>query len=351
IGNVVLRQNDREVGFRYWYRTAVGAVNDGNGCAPVALTGNAPVAQAPGGLFLAETHGGQVGGHGVHRLGGRKAVVLARIYSAARLLVGIRFLPGLGGIFLVFDTDYLLDGQTVLLGESEVSLIMGGYAHHGTIAIAHEHVVAHPNFHRFARQRMSDVQTCGHAFLFARGQFSLCGTAQFAGFDKGGQFRIADCRVSGQRMFRRHGTEGHTHDGVSARGEDIHAPVLNELAFGIADVVGEGETDPFALADPVFRHQADALWATFQPSLRMLEQLVGVVSDAQVVAGSFALFDKRAGTPAPTVYHLLVGKHGLVDWVPVHDLRLAVGDALFQHLDEQPLVPLVVLGIASAHLA
>jgi len=55
--------------------------------------------------------------------------------------------------------------------------------------------------------------------------------------------------------------------------------------------------------------------------------------------------------PAAAVCGLFVGQHGLVDRVPVDDLGLAVGDALFEHLQEQPLVPLVILRIAGAHFA
>ena len=44
--------------------------------------------------------------------------------------------------------------------------------------------------------------------------------------------------------------------------------------------------------------------------------------------------------------HLLVGEHGLVVGAPVHPAGLAVREALLVQLEEQPLVPLVVLGVA-----
>ena len=49
-----------------------------------------------------------------------------------------------------------------------------------------------------------------------------------------------------------------------------------------------------------------------------VEQLVGVLRDAQVVHRDLALLDRRAGAPAAPVDHLLVGEHGLVDRIPVH---------------------------------
>ena len=72
------------------------------------------------------------------------------------------------------------------------------------------------------------------------------------------------------------------------------------------------------------------------------EELLGVVGDPEVVTRDLALLDHRAGAPAAAVDHLLVGEHGLVDRVPVDDLRLAIGDAALEHAQEQPLVPLVV---------
>ena len=81
-----------------------------------------------------------------------------------------------------------------------------------------------------------------------------------------------------------------------------------------------------------------------------LEQFRRVPGDGEVVAGDFALLDQGAGAPAAPVDHLFVGEHGLVDRVPVDDLGLPVSDALFQHLEEQPLVPFVVLGLAGRSL-
>lgn len=51
------------------------------------------------------------------------------------------------------------------------------------------------------------------------------------------------------------------------------------------------------------------------------------------------------------VNDLLIGQHGLIDWIPVDDLCFAVGDAFIEHFQEKPLVPLVVIGIAGGNLA
>ncbi|MNI30752.1 hypothetical protein D3C73_846100 [compost metagenome] len=198
---------------------------------------------------------------------------------------------------------------------------------------------------------MRNGKTRAHAFFFARGHFGLGRAAQLALFDEGGQLRVVARGVRGQGVFGRHGAERHAHDRVGAGGEDVQLAVLDQLAILAGDLVREGETQAFGLADPVFLHQAHALGPAGQVVLDGAQQFVGVVGDAQVVAGDFALFNQRARPPATAVDDLFVGQHGLVDRVPVDDLGLAVGHALFQHFQEQPLVPLVVLGIAGAHFA
>ncbi len=143
--------------------------------------------------------------------------------------------------------------------------------------------------------------------------------------------------MRGQRVLGRHGAEGDAHDGVCAGGKDVQAAVLYQLAVGIVDVVREGKAQAFALADPVFLHQAHAVGPAGErglgvADLHVVEQFLRVVGDLEVVAGDFAFFYQCAGAPAAPVNHLLVGQHGLVYRVPVHHLRFAVGNAFFQHL-------------------
>ncbi len=144
--------------------------------------------------------------------------------------------------------------------------------------------------------------------------------------------------------------EGDAHDGVRARGEDVHPAVTDRLAVGAADVVRKGESHPVALADPVGLHRAHALGPARHPG-QVVEQLVGVVGDPQVVHRDLALLDRCARAPAASVDHLLVREHRLVDRVPVDHAGLLVGDPLLQHPEEEPLVPLVVRGVAGREFA
>jgi hypothetical protein len=52
-----------------------------------------------------------------------------------------------------------------------------------------------------------------------------------------------------------------------------------------------------------------------------------------------------------SVDHLLVREHGLVVRAPVDDRALAVGEARLEELEEEPLRPVVVVGLGGRELA
>src|SRR5690606_11029378 len=342
VGNEVVGQHDGQVLLGHRHGAAVGAVDDGDGGAPIPLARDAPVAQAPGGLLFAQALRGEIRGDGVDRLAVRQAVIFARVDRAANLLVGIPVLPGVGGVRLSFDADDLPDGQLVLAGKGEIAFVVRRHTHDGAVAVAHEHVVAHPDIDGLARDGMRDGKARGHAGFLARGNFGFGGAADLALLDVFCKRGVVAGGMRGQRMLGRHGAERDTHDRVRAGGEYVELAILDELSVGAGDGVRERKAHALGFAYPVFLHDAHAFGPARQPRLDLVEQFVGVIGDAQVVAGDFTLFDRGARAPAAAVDDLLVGKDGLVDRVPVDHLGLAVGDAFFEHLQEQPLVPFVV---------
>ena len=181
---------------------------------------------------------------------------------------------------------------------------------------------------------MRDKQPGRHAGFFPQSELRLRGPALFAFLNERGELWIAFRRMLGDRMFRRDGAKCHAHDGVGAGGEHVHPALLDWLAVAAGDLVRKRKAHAFALAYPVFLHQSHALGPAGQLVGDRVEQLVGVLRDGKVIAGNFALFHRRAGAPAAPVDDLLVGEYGLVDWVPVHNLGLAVGNTLFQHFQE-----------------
>ena len=347
IGNAIHGQNHGKVVLGYWHRAMLFAMDDGNGRTPVALAAHPPVAQTPGGFLLTQAFGGQSLGHSVHRFFVRHTTENIGIDSHTTLLVAVPVLPLAVVVGQAIDVHDVVDREIVFFGKCKVALVVRGHAHHGAIAIAHQHVVAHPNIDWAAGQWVGHLQARGHAQLFLDGQLGFRGATGFAFFNERCQTQIRLGRMHCQRMFGCNGAKSHAHDGVRPGGEHVHAAVIDERATAIADVVRERKTHTFALADPVLLHQAHAIGPSIErrlvvAQLHMVQQLLGVVGDLQVITRDFALFYRRAGAPALAVNHLLISQHGLVHRVPIHHLGLAVGNALFQHFQKQPLVPLVV---------
>ena len=106
----------------------------------------------------------------------------------------------------------------------------------------------------------------------------------------------------------------------------------------------------FGPADPVPLHHQDLLGPVAEP-VRCFQQLVGVLRDAEEPLLQVARGHHRAAAPAFAVDDLLVGEHGLAARTPVDVRALAIRQVALEHLQEQPLVPAVVLRLAGGQLA
>ena len=200
----VLGQHDRQLVVRHRHVAAGLAVDDRDRAAPVALARNAPVAQAELDLLVAEVLGGEVGGDGVDGGFVAEAVVFAGIDQLAALLVGVPLGPGfVAERGFAVDGDDLLDRQVVLQGEGEIALVVRRHGHHGAVAVAHQHVVADPDFDLFAGQRMGDVDAGRHALLFHRRDVGFGDAALLAFLDESGQFRVVGRSTASPADVRR----------------------------------------------------------------------------------------------------------------------------------------------------
>jgi hypothetical protein len=312
--------------------------------APVALAGDAPVAQAPCRLLLAEALRGEVGGDRLDGASAVEAVVGAGRDAAALGLVAVPVVPHRGGIRLPVHVDHLPDLEAVAPREVEVALVVRRHAHHGALAVAHQHVVADPHRHFRAGERMRHGESRGHALLLHRGEVRLHHAALLALLDEGSERRIAGGGMRGERMLGSHGAEGDAHQRVGARGEHL------QLAGLAVERVGERDVHALAAADPVGLHQPHALRPAGQ-TVERVEQLGRELRDPHVVHRDLALLDHGARAPAAAVDHLFVREDRLVHGVPVHRAGLAIHDALLEHPQEQPLVPAVVVGAAGGEFA
>ena len=357
VGYQIVWQHHRQLVIRHRDRTAVGAVDDRDRRAPIALARDAPVAQPVLDALAAQAPGGQIGGD---RIDGRlvaQPVEGAGIHAHAIRLV---FVPGLPvlvgkGVFArarsAASRHDLTDRQAVLAGKGEVAFVVCRHAHDRAVAVAHQHIVADPDFERIAGDRMVDEKPGGDALFFHRGHVGFHHRALARGLDEGGNRLVGGGGKTCQRMLGCHRDEGHPHDRVGTGGKDMQLAVADRLALAVAQGMRKGKANPDRAADPVGLHDLDPLGPAVEIVLDLIEQLVGIVGDLEVIAWDFSLFDHCTGAPAAPVDDLLVGQHRLIDRIPVDGLRLAIGDAALEHAQEQPLVPLVIGRIAGGHLA
>jgi hypothetical protein len=216
------------------------------------------------------------------------------------------------------------------------------HGHHCAFAVAHQHIVGHPHRQLFAVERMCYEATGGHALLFHHSQISFGHAAMFAFLDEGSEFGIALRRLGCQRMLGGHGYIGRAHQGIGASSE--------HLQHTITAFIGEMDFSTEAFADPVLLHGAHLLRPPGQ-GVEASKQFLGISSDLHKVHWDIAFFHQRAGAPAASVDHLLVGQHGVVYRIPVHRRRLFVDQPFLEQLGEQPLFPLVVIRLAGCDFA
>jgi hypothetical protein len=97
-------------------------------------------------------------------------------------------------------------------------------------------------------------------------------------------------------------------------------------------------------------HQSHALGPSIEPGER-IEQFVAVAGDAQEPLRQQAFLDNRAGAPAATLDHLLVGENRMVDRVPIDPRLTAIGEVLRQEVEEHLLLVPVIFRMARGDLA
>ena len=323
-------------------------MDERDGTTPVALARDAPVAQAILGALAAESAFFQGGGDCVNCGLEREAGELPGVDGEA--VFGVGRIPGRLHTLVgpCHGAHHGRDAQVVLRRELEVALVVGGHAHDRALAVAHEHVVGDPDPDGLCGEGVQHVQPRVQALLLLGGGIGFHHAAAAAFVDEGRKPGVAGGGGERDRVLGGDGEKGGAEQRVRPRGEHLQRPVRGHRLAGIGGV-GEGDFAALAAADPVGLHDLHPLRPP-RELLKIAEELVGVAGDVQVIHRDLALFHESPRAPAPPLDHLLVGEHGLVDGIPVHDPRPAVGDALFQHAQEQPLVPPVITRVAGGEL-
>ena len=172
---------------------------------------------------------------------------------------------------------------------------------------------------------MRDEAPGGHAFFLHRRHVRFCDATLFALGDEGSERGVVLGSLHSKRMLRGDCHIGRAHQGIRPGGVDLeHARRCQIRKMHLAAE---------ALADPITLHGFHLL----RPAVKLVQprqQLFGVGGDAHEIHGDVALFHQRAGTPAASVDHLLVGKHGLIHRVPINGRGLLIDQTFFKQLGE-----------------
>ena len=243
----------------------------------------------------------------------------------------------------ILDDD--LDGQSVLAGEVEVALVVGGHRHDHARAVVHHHVVRRPQRHLFAGVGVGHMEAREDALLGGRLGGALRGGDQRLARDEVGHLALAGRtgqELLQQRMLRGDRHERHAVDRVGPRRED---------RTGVAGLA-EREVDARALGapDPVGLHLAHLI-GPLRDGLQVVEQALGVSGDLEKPLFEPALLDGAAAAVAAAIRRDLFVGEGRAKRTPVDRGRLAVGEVPLEELEEDPLRPAVVGRMAGGDLA
>ena len=335
----VLREHYGETLGPLGHRPAPRTVDDRDRRAPVPLATDAPVAEPVVHLPNAAALGDEPVDRLAFGLGDREVVEEAG--------VDLHPVPGIGlALPARRPLDGLDDGEPVRLGEVPVPLVLAGNGHDGAGAVAHEDVVGEEQRELDPGEGVHRPRLEPEAPLrLVRGQaldLALPTDLGPEGRDGLALLGVGDELVH-ERMLRREDGVGHAEGRVGPGREDANRQA------GSADH-GEIELGAFALADPVALHREDALRPADE-AVTPLEELLRVRRDLEVPALDLPVDDLGVAAPAPARLHLLVGQHGLAPRAPVHAGALLVREPALEHLDEDQLLPPVVLGVARRDLA
>ena len=332
-----LRQNERQLLLGNGHPAARRAVDQRNGLAPIALAGEHPVTQLVVDLLMAPA---LLDGILLHRGDGLldgHAVEEAGVDHDARIVLEREGLLG-----DVAALDHLDDGDMECGGEVPVALVMARNAHDDAGAVAHQNVVGDEHRHDLAVGGVDDLDAVeAHAGLvlieLAALEVALAGGGLLIGgdlvpvLDKG-------LPLLEQRVLGRDDRVGHAEERIHTGGID------GDIVLGVGL---EGDLRTGGAADPVALLGLDALDEVH--IIQIVDQAVGVLRDAQHPLALFLADDLAAAALANTLDDLLVCQHALAARAPVDGHGGLVGQVMLEHLQEDPLRPLVVIGVGGVH--
>ena len=221
-------------------------------------------------------------------------------------------------------------------------------AHHRACSVLGEDKIRHPDRHLLAGKWIHGEAAGKEAFLLGRGD--VRGARAFLPHSLEASVRRSAPRHSLEQFAQLRMPGGHNDGGgavnrVHARRENLKAHVGHSR-----DV--ESHPCAFRFADPVSLHHQNALRPSGRELRHIREQLVRILRDSQEPLLEFLLLDlRRLMPPTKAVNHLFIGQNSEAFGTPIDLALFAVRDSLLEHAQEKPLVPLVILRLASGNFA
>ena len=238
--------------------------------------------------------------------------------------------------------NYLLDGQAVFVCELKIALIMGRHAHHCAGAVAHQYEVGDPDRNLLAADRVDGVDAGRHAPLLHGFDIGFLGGNSAALIKKCSQFGVVFSRLHGQWVARRHGHVGDAHQRIGPGCEDVQR--LLGVFQPESDFCAARFTDPVAL-------HADDFFRPARQLIQIVQQLFGIVGDADKPLLQVFANHRRIAAPADAVHHLFIGQHRMARVAPVHFGLFLIGQTFLHQAGKQPLLPAIIIGVTGGNLA
>ena len=322
---------------------ALVAIDHGDRLTPVALAAEHPVAQLEVDLLVALAVLLEPGVHLVLGILNGQAVQEVGVDERAGGHVGEGLLVEVAGHSALDDLD---DGQAELLGKLPVAGVVGGHGHDGAGAVGCQDVVGDKDGDLLAVDGVDALDALDDnagLFLVQLGalEVRLAGGLLLIGGD--GVDVPDKARVDplfDEGVLRADDHVGRAEQRVRAGGVDRQ---------GVARGGVEVDLGAVAAADPVALLGLDAVDVI--DVVQVVDQAVCVGRDLQHPLALVLLDNGAAAALTDAVDDLLVGQNDLAAGAVVDGGLLLVGKALLEQLDEDPLRPLVVLGVGGVDLA
>ncbi len=233
----------------------------------------------------------------------------------------------------------------VFPGKLEVPLIVGGNSHDGTGTVIHENVIGNPDRNLFSIYGIRRIGSGEDSLLFSSHggsfDFALLSRFPYKVLNGMGMFGFLGKNLH-QGMLRRKGQKGYSENRIETGGKGF---------YGSAVLQGEGETHAFGAAYPVLLHNPNPLGPS-RKVFQIIQQLLGIIGGFEEPLFQGFFLHRRTAAPAvASVDNLLVGEHRGAVGAPVYRRMFSISQPLFEELQEDPLGPAIIVGIAGLHPA